>query len=163
MRYRELQELLATGLHPLVQFNSKIEDCDVFGQPGMLAKITGFKPERDKVSAICIDYSVAKEHNLALQSHSWWINGVAGLTGTIFEAGLMKPDRMQEEMYVDTPDDIALPFDLAAKNGTPMGDYVEEKTNGDTNLTYVEWLEAEYTRMQAEILHVAQTSSGSSL
>lgn len=148
----------------MVRFNSRIIDCDVFGQPEMIAQITGFKPDMDEVSAVFVDYSVAKEHNLALQAHNWWINGMSGQTGTIFEAGLMKEDRMQDTMYVDTPDDIPLPFDLVAEEGTPMADYLKVKAvNPSMKDTYVEWLEERYRSLTAEVKHLAEEVAGESL
>lgn len=38
MKYKALKELLVGGKQPMVKFNDKIDDCEVFGQPGMLAR-----------------------------------------------------------------------------------------------------------------------------
>ena len=139
MKYNELKVLLASGKQPMVKFNAKIDDCEVFGQPEMLGKIINVVRERDDVSCIMVDYGVAREHNLTLQDHNWYI-GSGRETGTIFEAGMMKEDQMQAALYVDMDEKLDLPFDLVAEEGTPLAAYLYDKNDPNCKLTYVEWL-----------------------
>ena len=162
MKYDDLKGLLVAGKQPMVKFNKAIDDCEVFGQPGMLAKITHAVKERDGVSCLMVDYSVAREHNLALQDHNWWI-GSTNKTGTIFEAGMMKEDRMQADLYVDMDDKFDMPFDLVAEEGTPLAEYMKEKSDPAFKMTYVEWLESEYKRLKDDVRAAAEEAAGASL
>lgn len=163
MKYNDLKGLLVAGKQPMVKFNKAIDDCEVFGQPGMLAKITHAVKERDGVSCLMVDYSVAREHNLALQDHNWWI-GSTNKTGTIFEAGMMKEDRMQADLYVDMDEKFDMPFDLVADEGTPLCKYLKEKqADPSIKLSYVEWLEVEYAKHECEIEDLHREAAGESL
>jgi len=162
VKYNELKELLVGGKQPMVKFNKAIDDCEVFGQPGMLARITHVVKERDGVSCIMVDYAVAKEHNLALQDHNWWI-GSTNKTGTIFEAGMMKEDQMQAALYVDMDDKFDMPFDLVAEEGTPLAEYMKEKADPAFKMTYGEWLERQWKELKDAVRAYAEEAAGESL
>jgi hypothetical protein len=51
-----------------------------------------------------VDYGVAREQNLAMQSHNWYVGSGTDKTGTIFEAGMMKAaDKLKsyDGLYTD--------------------------------------------------------------
>ncbi len=163
MKYNELKTILSAGKQPIVKFNDVGYEFFGFGVVGMVAKITKVMSEGpdSECAGLTVDYSVAKEHNLSLQTHDFWV-GNAGKTGTIFEAGRMKPEHMQEILYVEMSDKFDLPFELVLGNGEPLAEYMKEKSDLAFKMTYVEWLESEYKRMSAEIEEAALEAAGES-
>lgn len=157
MKYRDLAAFLKSGKQPVVKFNKKIVDLETFAEPGMLAKILYIVREDNSgdkyaVASVKVDFGVAKEHNLVLQDHNWYIGSGTNKKGTVFEAGLMKPDDMTEELCLDMPDEHDLPLDLVAEEGSPLADYLKVKAvNPSMTDTYAEWLEEHYRRLTAEI------------
>ena len=144
MNAKDIIALLAVGKQPLVQFTAS-PDVDCFAEAGMIAKVTlGKGPDKHDVFVLTMDFSVAREQNLRLQSHEWFIGRDCSKRGTIFEAGLMKDD-LVEEIYFDE----GVPFELVSEaHGDPLGDYMryldlisEDKKKP---MTYVEWLEDQF-------------------
>lgn len=136
MKTIEIVALLKAGKKPMVKLTGCPWD-DSFGQPGMLARITGFKAHNDDTTELMFDYNEQKEHNLGLQEHNWYIrkDGVdTHQLGTIFEAGSMDPANVFEEIYFDDAGDV--PVELADGNRI-LSFYLDSKST----LGYVEWLE----------------------
>jgi len=80
----------------------------------------------------------SKDHNLALQSHNWYIykdGKDTGKLGTVFEAGNdMDPVELVEDIYFDDAGDVPV---VLADGNKILAEYLK---SGST-LSYVEWLE----------------------
>ena len=148
MTFKQLLDLHAQGKRLMVKFTKDIEDVECFfGAPEMLATIMSFVVVND-LYKITFDFSANREHNLALQSHNWYVYkaGCDRRTGTALEAGHIKPDLI-DHCYFDA--DMDMPFvlpDLEDKD-SPLSRYlVWSAANPGHKATYVEWLEGELVR-----------------
>ena len=133
MKVKDILTLMKDGKKPMVRLTSSLWD-DSWGGAGMLARITSWNDSHDSgLVDITFDYNEQREHNLGLQSHSWFI-GSDGKTGTAFEAGHMDEKDIKEDVTFDLEDDV--PVVLTADNPI-LAEYLK---SGST-LTYVAWLE----------------------
>lgn len=142
MKCSDIITLLKEGKQPVVRLTDMLWD-ESFGDKYMIAKITHFKEGRN-LPELAFDFSVAKEHNLALQSHSWFI-GNNGETGTAFEAGIMDINKMTEEVVFELDQEV--PVEMV-ENG-PMANYLKDKASNPKVGTYVEWLEESYRQLMS--------------
>lgn len=139
MKASELLKMLNDGVRPTVKLTDKLWD-DSWGDSGMIATITSFytRDEGDYVFMwLTFDYNKQKEHNLSLQSHSYYIytNGTNSGMGTAFEAGAMKLDNITEESCFElSPTDQELPFNIANV-------FVDLYVKSGSKDSYVQWLE----------------------
>lgn len=138
MKAEVLQALVKQGKRPLVRLTDNSLNEDSFGNEGMIARvITASDTDQYGVIVFEFDYNENKEHNLALQSHGYYLHGDSeGKTGTIFEAGLMKESDIREKIYADAGEEFNLSVELIAED-TPLGEYIAS----GSKVPYVEWLE----------------------
>jgi hypothetical protein len=119
VKTKDIVALLKEGKQPLVKLTGSLWD-DSWGDKGMIARIVGFRENHDDgepMVEIEFDYNDHKAHNLALQSHGYyiWEDGRdTGKTGTAFEAGMMKEDNIHEGVHFMLECDGAeVPVELA--------------------------------------------------
>ena len=151
MTHKDFLALCAGGKQPLVRFTEE-PDIDCFATKGMIAKVIEFVPDKHYLIRAKMDFSVMREHNLALQSHDW-IKPHANLqTGTMLEAGAIKDDLIDSQLY-DL--DVKLPFELAdIDDYHPMSRYLRIKdAHEDGGLGYVEWLESQFQSLTHPHFH----------
>lgn len=144
MKIDTIREFLQSGKKPLVKFTDILWD-EAFGEKGMVAQITMLEDIHNDVVKIYFDYSVAKEHNLALQGHDYYLKG-SDKTGTAFEAGVMDEDDFTEHVYFDPNDEV--PVELVV-DSPAMDGYLKAIATMPANEkhpTYVEWLETYYNK-----------------
>lgn len=137
MKAKDIVALLKAGKKPMVRVTGSLWD-DGWGEAGMLARIVSFKENHQDADGAMVelkfDYNENKAHNLALQSHEYYLR--AGGKGTAFESGLMKEDDVNEEVYFMLDGDGSdVPVELA---DSPI---LAEYLKSGSALTYVAWLE----------------------
>lgn len=155
MNINDLNMLLADGKHPLVRFTGVLSEIDYecFAEVGMIAAVVSSVLKHDFYE-VTFDFSVAKEHNLSLQSHDWFLPtgpDEADRLGTIFEAKLMKEDYIVDHMGF--MDDDELPFTIIdlEDESNPLSQYMRHRDLfPDPKPTYVEWLESTVKRVVQE-------------
>ena len=146
MKTKDIIELLKQGKQPFVKLTGQLWD-DGWGETGMIARITSYREANEAVGnliEIKFDYNTHKAQNLALQSHSYFTTN--GNTGTIFEAGLMKEDDIQEESFFAIDDEV--PVEVV--DSALLLEYIEEKSA----IPYVQWLEEEVTLLRERYLKI---------
>lgn len=142
MKAKDIVALLKEGKQPLVKLTGSLWD-DSWGEAGMLARIVSFKENHlDSVEPMVeldFNFDENKAHNLALQSHGYYLRGdeFPKKTGTAFESGLMNEDYIHEEVHFMLDGDGSdVPVKLA---DSPI---LAEYAKSGSKLSYVEWLEA---------------------
>lgn len=131
MKVNDVLAILKEGKKPMVKLTGCLWD-DSWGQPGMLARITSWKPDCDDLTEFTFDYNEQKAHNMALQPLGWYLDA-EGHTGTAFQAGKMDEKDIKEEVVFGENDDV--PVELA--DSPILAEYLK---SGST-LSYVAWLE----------------------
>lgn len=144
MNINKIVELLKQGKKPVVKLVNQLWD-DSWGDKGMLARITAYRENNhdspETMIELDFDYNEFKEHNLALQSHAYFIykdGHDTGKLGTAFEAGMMDEKDIKEQVFYMLSDDV--PVEIT---DSPL---LSEYTNSKSKMSYVEWLEDELTR-----------------
>lgn len=145
MDTKTIVELLQQGKKPIVKLTNNLWD-DSWGEKGMIARIVSFKENHcdanEPMVSLMFDYNEHKDHNLALQSHTYFLNG--GGQGTAFEAGRMKEDNIHESVYFMMEGNGSdVPVDMIT---SPL---LDEFAKSKTSMTYVEWLENELTKTRS--------------
>lgn len=143
---------------------TKEPEVESFAMPGMIALLAGCEgPDAFGTYKLYFDFSVAKEHNLALQSHDWFLKsepGDARKLGTAFEAGHIKAD-MVDDLYLDANEEV--PFEIVDLKDmdSPMAEYLRlKRALGDYNKTYSEWLEGQFTTLAHPHIHPTTDEAG---
>ena len=131
MKTKEVVALLKEGKRPMVRLTECLWE-DSWGQQGMLARITSWKPDPDDLTELTFDYNEKKAHNMAIQPLGWYLD-TDGHTGTAFEAGKMDEKDIKETVVFGETDDV--PVEMA--DSPILAEYLK---SGST-LPYVAWLE----------------------
>lgn len=151
IKVTELEAIVKVGGRPIVILQDNLWD-ESFGEKGMIAVVTGVQRKSydsfDDIQFV-FDYSVAKEHNLSLQGHDWFLSskgGETGKTGTAIEAGIISEDDFTEKVSFRADDDVPVTL---RDEACPMAAYLIsiESLDGEKP-TYVEWLEKEWERQK---------------
>ena len=134
-----------------IRFNKDFSELeyDTFAECGMIAKVVACVETDHDCIKLKLDFSVAREHNLSLATHNFFLmksradGSEHRQTGTALEAGLIG-ENLIEEIYFDPEIDL---FDIVGLDdeNDPLGHYLKKKEKDpDMKLTYLEWLEAAY-------------------
>jgi hypothetical protein len=161
MKVQVLIDVIKSGKKPMVRLLDEVYES--WGQKGMIAEITS-AVEHKHGFELTFDYSCAKEANLALEDHGYfiWENGVdTGKTGTALEAGMREPDEFTEDFSLDPEDDIPVEMIDLDDMDSPMTHYLRHKaTFPDNKQTYVEFLEGQFRAMAHEHMHPTAEEAG---
>jgi hypothetical protein len=139
MKCSAIVDLVRSGKFPLVVLGGSPWD-DAFGQKGMIARITVVREGSHGSIDLTFDYNGNLKHNLALQSHEWFIykDGVQTGLGTVFEAGYgkMNEKNVTESVSFEPDDDIDVTL---SKDDSLLVEYCS--SSQAATMSYVEWLE----------------------
>jgi hypothetical protein len=136
MKAQLLLDLIRQGKQPTVRLTNNIWD-DSWGEKDMIATVLTATVDRHGCIKFDFDYMGHLGHNLALQSHGYyiWKDGVdTGRTGTAFEADILDENNVHETVYWEPEDEMEIEF---VEENTPLSEYV---SSGST-MPYVSWLE----------------------
>lgn len=149
MYVKDIVNLIQAGKFPVVKFIEDVDEVTDCGesviQKGMLAKITEVKRTSfdDNWFELTFDLSIAREQNIALLSHDWFIptedrKTTGRKTGTALEAGLLCDDLITTNNFSD---DTLLPCEVVESDSFLSRYLVESEKASKSKLTYIGWLE----------------------
>lgn len=154
---KDIVALLDVGKKPVVVLTGDLWE-DSWGVKGMVATISKHSPAVGDLVELTFDYNAAKEHNLSLQGHDWFIykdGGKVGM-GTAFEAGLKDINDVHETVLFEPDQDIpvALLKDESKTNG-PLEEYFSfiGSCGDGQKPTYVQWLEKQFESLSGHHIH----------
>lgn len=143
MNFKELAELVKSGVKPVVTMGKKIDDHETYAEPGMRGRLVGAQMEsHDDVIKLFVDYSEFDEFNKGFESANYF-NREQVPCLTAREAGYYNP---QDHIYVDTNRSIEGVMEVV--EGEALSLFAEYNASSKA-VSYTQWLETEVLKLRS--------------
>lgn len=134
MKGKELAQMVADGIHPVVTFKAPVLDKEGYLEAGMRGRLVAISDEHDDMFQLHVDLAEFDDFNRQFESANFYDkNGRACLTAR--EAGVYKEPK--EWFFVGNDDEI----DFCEVEEAPRCALYAEYQKTASSLSYVQWLE----------------------